>query len=59
MKLPYPLAALLALAFSPFLHAAPLREAKIHQIVNDVKIVEPRTGARPATLRDTIKTTLA
>jgi hypothetical protein len=45
---------ILALLSSPAL-AGPLREAKIHQIVNDVKIVEPRTGARPATLRDTIK----
>lgn len=44
----------LALLSSPAL-AGPLREAKIHQIVNDVKIIEPRTGARPATLRDTIK----
>ena len=35
--------------------AGPLREAKINQIVNDVKIVEPRTGARPATLKESIK----
>lgn len=51
---PLHILAVLASLISPAL-AGPLREAKIHQIVNDVKIVEPRTGARPATLRDTIK----
>lgn len=51
---PLHILAVLASLISPAL-AGPLREAKIHQIVNDVKIVEPRTGARPATLQDTIK----
>lgn len=35
--------------------AGPLREARINQIVNDVKVVEPRTGARSAALKDVIK----
>ena len=35
--------------------AGPLKEAKINQIVNDVKVVEPRTGARRAALQELIK----
>lgn len=35
-----------------------LKEAKINQIVNDVKVVEPRTGARPAALQELIKNEL-
>jgi FecR protein len=38
--------------------AGPLQEAKINQIVNDVKVVEPRLGARPASLQDLIKNDL-
>ena len=50
---------LAALAIFPGLatatFAGPLREAKISQIVNDVKLVEPREGARAAALQDVIK----
>ena len=38
--------------------AGPLKEAKINQIVNDVKVVEPRQGARPAALQEVIKNDL-
>jgi hypothetical protein len=38
--------------------AGPLKEAKINQIVNDVKVIEPSTGARPASLQDVIKDNL-
>lgn len=47
------LALLTALASHAF--AGPLKEAKINQIVNDVKLVEPRQGARPAVLQEVIK----
>ncbi|MGB8170204.1 MAG: FecR domain-containing protein, partial [Chthoniobacteraceae bacterium] len=43
-------AALISHAF-----AGPLKEAKINQIVNDVKLVEPRQGARPAAVQDVVK----
>ncbi|MEA3211164.1 MAG: hypothetical protein QOE70_4221 [Chthoniobacter sp.] len=36
-------------------HAGSLQEAKINQIVNDVKVIEPRQGARPAALQEVIK----
>lgn len=49
--------AILAALVSPALGGA-LKEAKINQIVNDVKVVEPRTGARPAALRELIKNEL-
>ncbi len=35
--------------------AGPLKEAKINQIVNDVKVVEPKRGAHSATLQESIK----
>ena len=47
------LALLTALTAPAF--AGPLKEAKINQIVNDVKLIEPRQGARPATLQELIK----
>ena len=45
---------LLAAAICP-VFAGPLKEAKISQIINDVKVVEPRRGARPAALQELIK----
>lgn len=44
------LAALVSHAF-----AGPLTEARINQIVNDVRVVEPQRGARQAALQDLIK----
>jgi hypothetical protein len=35
--------------------AADLREASVHQIVNEVKVIDPRLGGRPAVLKETIK----
>lgn len=39
--------------------AGPLQEARINQIVNDVKVVDPQKGARPAALQDTVRDQIA
>ena len=59
MKLNTLPAMVLLTALSTHAFAGPLKEAKINQIVNDVKVIEPRQGARPAALQDSIKDDLA
>jgi hypothetical protein len=39
--------------------AGPLTEARINQIVNDVKVIDPQKGARAAALQDTVRDQVA
>ena len=40
-------------------YAGPLQQAAVNQIVNDVKVVDPAKGARPAALKEIIRDELA
>ena len=52
------LPAVLATA-TPCAYAGPLQQAAVNQIVNDVKVVDPAKGARPAALKEIIRDDLA
>jgi hypothetical protein len=37
-----------------FAYSGPLTEAKVNKIVNEVAVVDPQTGSRPAALNEVI-----
>ena len=45
--------------FTPHAWAGPLQQAAVNQIVNDVKVIDPAKGARPAALKEIIRDDLA
>jgi hypothetical protein len=49
------LLSIVSILTSPALVAAPLDQAKVTRIINDVKVVDPSSGDRPAHLDDTIR----
>src|SRR3954469_9851622 len=51
--------AILTLSFSNRSSAAPLSEAQVTKIVNEVKLVDPNSGDRPAKLNDVVKDEIA
>lgn len=55
MKFTAPASLAILTALASHVVAGPLKEARINQIVNDVKLIEPRQGARPATLQEVVK----
>ena len=42
------------LAFSPVLQADPLTQAQVTKIINDVRVVDPKSGNHPATINERI-----
>ena len=45
--------------FTPHAWAGPLQQAAVNQIVNDVKVIDPAKGARPAALKEIIRDDIA
>ncbi|HEX8280035.1 MAG TPA: hypothetical protein VF551_01550, partial [Chthoniobacterales bacterium] len=49
------LLALTPLLTAASLHSAPLQEARVARIINDVSVIKPADGARAAALNELIK----
>ena len=55
----FPILAFAALCFPALLSAAPLTEAHVTKIVNDVKLIDPTAGDRDAKLDDVVRDQIA
>ena len=47
------------ITLAPLAYSGPLQQASVNQIVNDVKLIDPAKGARPAAVKDIISDDLA